>query len=34
VLAGLLVLIGLQPGVMAPMIASGAQGVLRVVGGG
>src|SRR3990170_2163105 len=34
VLAGLLVLIGLQPWVMAPMIASGAQGVLRVVGGG
>ncbi|HMK08129.1 MAG TPA: proton-conducting transporter membrane subunit, partial [Anaerolineales bacterium] len=34
VLAGLLVLIGLQPWVMAPMIASGAQAVLRVVGGG
>jgi len=34
VLAGLLVLIGLQPWVMAPMIASGAQGVLRVLGGG
>jgi NADH-quinone oxidoreductase subunit M len=34
VLAGLLVLLGLQPWVMAPMIASGAQGVLRVMGGG
>jgi NADH-quinone oxidoreductase subunit M len=34
VLAGLLVLLGLQPWVMAPMIASGAQGILRIVGGG
>jgi NADH-quinone oxidoreductase subunit M len=34
VLAALLVLIGLQPWVMAPMIAGGAQSVLRVVGGG
>jgi NADH-quinone oxidoreductase subunit M len=34
VLASLLVVIGLAPWVMAPMIASGAQGVLRVVGGG
>jgi NADH-quinone oxidoreductase subunit M len=34
VLAGLLVLVGLQPWVLAPMVASGAQGVLRVVGGG
>jgi NADH-quinone oxidoreductase subunit M len=33
VLAGLLVLLGLQPWVMAPMIATGAQGVLRVLGG-
>jgi NADH-quinone oxidoreductase subunit M len=34
VLAGLLILVGLQPWVMAPLIASGAQGVLRIVGGG
>jgi NADH-quinone oxidoreductase subunit M len=34
VLASLLVLLGLQPWVMAPMIASGAQSVLRLVGGG
>jgi len=34
VLAALLVLLGLQPWVMAPMIAGGAQAVLRVVGGG
>jgi NADH-quinone oxidoreductase subunit M len=33
VLAGLLVLIGIQPWVMAPMIATGAESVLRVVGG-
>jgi NADH-quinone oxidoreductase subunit M len=33
VLAGLLILIGLQPGVMAPMIATGAESVLRLVGG-
>jgi NADH-quinone oxidoreductase subunit M len=33
VLAGLLILVGLQPWVMAPMIAGGAQGVLRVLGG-
>jgi NADH-quinone oxidoreductase subunit M len=33
VLAGLLILIGLYPAVMAPMIQSGAGAVLRVVGG-
>jgi NADH-quinone oxidoreductase subunit M len=33
VLAGLLILIGLYPAVMAPMVQSGAGAVLRVVGG-
>jgi NADH-quinone oxidoreductase subunit M len=33
VLAGLLVLVGVQPWVMAPIIASGAASILRVVGG-
>jgi NADH-quinone oxidoreductase subunit M len=33
VLAGLLILIGLYPAVMAPMVQSGASAVLRVVGG-
>ncbi|HSR49037.1 MAG TPA: NADH-quinone oxidoreductase subunit M [Anaerolineales bacterium] len=33
ILAGLLVLIGVQPWVMAPMIATGAESVLRIVGG-
>jgi len=32
-LSALLVLIGVQPSVMAPMIAAGAEGVLRLVGG-
>jgi NADH:ubiquinone oxidoreductase subunit 4 (subunit M) len=33
VLAGLLILIGIYPAVMAPMIESGASAVLRIVGG-
>jgi NADH-quinone oxidoreductase subunit M len=33
VLAGILILIGIYPAVMAPMIESGASAVLRIVGG-
>jgi NADH-quinone oxidoreductase subunit M len=34
VLCGILILVGLYPAVMAPLVQSGAQGVLRLVGGG
>ncbi len=33
VLSGVLVVLGLFPAVMAPMVESGAQAVLRLVGG-
>ncbi len=33
ILAGLLILIGLYPAVMAPMVQSGADAVLRLLGG-
>jgi hypothetical protein len=33
VLAGILILVGIQPGVMAPLIQSGADSILRLLGG-
>jgi NADH-quinone oxidoreductase subunit N len=33
VLAGILILVGVQPGVMAPLVQSGADSVLRLFGG-
>jgi NADH:ubiquinone oxidoreductase subunit 4 (subunit M) len=33
VLAGILVLVGIYPSVMAPLVGSGAEAVLRLLGG-